>query len=373
MRVPIVDLRAQYEQIGHELRRAVLGVLESQRFILGPAVEEFERQMANYCGCAHAVGCASGSDALLLSLMALGVGPGHEVITTPYTFFATAGAVARLGARPVFVDIEPDSFNMDPNLIEDALSDRTAAILPVHLFGQCANMAAINDIARRRDLPVLEDAAQSIGAEFMGRRAGSLGNIAAFSFFPSKNLGGAGDGGMVTTNSDQLAATIRRLREHGAEQKYYHQSIGLNSRLDAIQAAILSVKLKYLDEWEAQRRDKAQRYQRLFLESGLLERDLIKLPSESPNSRHVYNQYVIRARDRDRLREHLRMSGIETAIYYPLPLHLQPCFGYLGYKAGDLPRAEQAAQEALALPIYPELSNEAQEYIVQTIAEFYGR
>jgi dTDP-4-amino-4,6-dideoxygalactose transaminase len=373
MHVPLVDLKAQYNSIGPEVERAVLRVLESQRFILGPEVEKFEREVATYCGCAHAIGCASGSDALLLALMALGVGPGQEVITTSFTFFATAGAVARLGAKPVFVDIEPSSFNINPNLIEDAITDKTIAILPVHLFGQCADMAAINDIARRRRLAVLEDAAQSIGAEYMGQRAGSLGNIAAFSFFPSKNLGGAGDGGMVTTNSYELAVAVRRLREHGAERNYYHISIGLNSRLDAIQAAILSVKLKHLDSWEAKRRDNARRYETLFAETGLLERELIKLPGEMPNSRHVYNQYVIRARDRDRLREYLKQKGIQTAIYYPIPLHLQPCFDHLGYRAGDLPHSERAASEALALPIYPELSNQAQEYVVKNITEFYRR
>jgi dTDP-4-amino-4,6-dideoxygalactose transaminase len=305
--------------------------------------------------------------------MAIGVGPNHEVITTPFTFFATAGAIARLGAKPVFVDIEPNSFNLDPNLIEDAITDRTIAIVPVHLFGQCADMAAINDIARRRGLAVLEDAAQSIGAEFMGRRAGSLGNIAAFSFFPSKNLGGAGDGGMITTDSEQLASSVRCLREHGAQKEYYHLRVGLNSRLDAIQAAILSVKLKYLDAWEAKRRHNAQTYKSLFARAGLDEPGLIQLPEEMPNSRHVYNQYVIRARDRDRLREHLERKGIQTAIYYRIPLHLQPCFGYLGYKAGDLPHSERAANQALALPVYPELSTDAQEYVVESIIEFYRR
>jgi dTDP-4-amino-4,6-dideoxygalactose transaminase len=371
MKIPILDLSVQHRQIAEEVGAAVANVLGSQQFILGPEVRELERELAPYCDCTEAVGCASGSDALLLALMACGVGPGDEVITTPFSFFATVASIVRLGAKAVFVDIDAASFNLDTSRVGNAVTERTKAILPVHLFGQCAQMDPINSVAGDRGLSVIEDAAQAIGAEYHGKRAGSLGAIACFSFYPSKNLGGAGDGGLLTTNDPEIAETLRSLRAHGAKKKYYHDVVGINSRLDSLQAAILRVKLRYLDRWTQARRANAQRYHELFENAGLAASGAIRLPSENESSLHVYNQFVIRARDRDRLREWLSERGVGSEIYYPLPLHLQACFKDLGHKGGDFPESERAAKEALAIPVYPELDPKAQIYIVETIASFY--
>lgn len=371
MKIPILDLSVQHRQIAEEVEAAVANVLGSQQFILGPEVRELERELAPYCHCTEAVGCASGSDALLLALMACGVGPGDEVITTPFSFFATVASIVRLGAKAIFVDIEPASFNLDTSRVGNAVTERTKAILPVHLFGQCAQMDPINAVAGDRGLSVIEDAAQAIGAEYNGKRAGSLGAVACFSFYPSKNLGGAGDGGLLTTNDPELAETLRSLRGHGAKKKYYHDFVGINSRLDSLQAAILRVKLRYLDRWTQARRANAQRYHELFGNAGLSASGAIQLPSDNESSLHVYNQFVIRARDRDRLRDWLSERGVGSEIYYPLPLHLQACFKDLGHKSGDFPESERAAKEALAIPVYPELDQKAQIYIVETIASFY--
>lgn len=371
MKIPILDLSVQHQQIALEIEAAVARVLASQKFILGPEVSEFEQELAPFCQSAKAVACASGSDALLLALMACDVGPGDEVVTTPFSFFATVGSIVRLGATPIFVDIDRATFNIDPNRIEGVITDRTRAIMPVHLFGQCAEMDLINEIAARSDVGVIEDAAQAIGAEYRGRRAGSLGAIGCFSFYPSKNLGGAGDGGLLTTNDPELAETLRVLRAHGARKKYFHDRLGINSRLDSLQAAILRVKFRYLDQWTRARRVNAQRYRELFRDKGLESSDAIQLPTESEGSVHVYNQFVIRARDRDRLKAWLAERGVGTEIYYPLPLHLQVCFRDLGHKLGDFPESERAAKEALAIPVYPELSANAQEYVVDAIASFY--
>jgi dTDP-4-amino-4,6-dideoxygalactose transaminase len=368
--VPALDLKAQYASIRNEIEPVVQAILESQYFVLGPEVAQLEAEAARYCGVRHAVGCASGSDALLLPLMAWGIGPGDEVVTTPYTFFATAGAVWRLKARPVFVDIEPDTYNIDPAQIEAAVTERTRAIIPVHLYGQCADMGPILDIARRLGIPVLEDAAQAIGAGYHGTLAGGLGDSAAFSFYPSKNLGGFGDGGMVMTQNADHARQVARLRVHGMEPKYHHHEVGFNSRLDALQAAVLRVKLRHLDAWTAGRRAVAERYRALFAEFGLNE--AIALPVEKPGHLHVYNQFVIRvpADHRDALRNHLGDRKIGTEIYYPIPLHLQVCFADLGHRPGDFPVAEAAALETIALPMYPELTEEAQRHVVGSIAEY---
>jgi dTDP-4-amino-4,6-dideoxygalactose transaminase len=371
MKIPILDLSVQHQQISAEIDEAIQRVLNSQQFILGPEVKELEQEIAPYCQCSEAVGCASGSDAILLALMACGVGPGDEVITTPFSFFATVGSIVRLGAQTVFVDIDPATFNLNPSLLERAITSRTKVIMPVHLFGQCADMDAINELASSHKVSVVEDAAQAIGAEHGGRRAGSLGAIACFSFYPSKNLGGAGDGGLLTTNDPQQAEMLRLLRGHGAKKKYFHDRVGINSRLDSLQAAILRVKFRYLDQWSAARRANAQRYGKLFQDSGLISSSAITLPSESPSSHHVYNQFVIRARDRDQLKAHLAERGVGSEVYYPLPLHLQECFKEMGHKVGDFPESERASQEALALPVYPELTAAAQEYVVETIASFY--
>jgi dTDP-4-amino-4,6-dideoxygalactose transaminase len=368
--VPALDLRAQYGTIRHEVEPVVLSIFESQGFVLGPEVAGLETEIARYCRVPHAVGCSSGSDALLLPLMAWGIGPGDEVITTPYTFFATAGAVWRLGARPVFVDIEPDTYNIDPRLIAGAITGRTRAIIPVHLYGQAADMDPILDVARKHRLHVLEDAAQAIGANYHGRSACSMGHASALSFYPSKNLGGCGDGGMVATPDEHLARQMARLRVHGMEPRYHHQEVGYNARLDALQAAVLRIKLRYLDAWTTARRANAQRYRDLFEAEGLSDR--VQLPIERPDHYHVYNQFVIRVpRElRDSLRSHLTDRRVGTDIYYPIPLHLQTCFASLGYRTGDFPRSEQAAAETLALPIYAELSESAQQYVVGSIAEF---
>ncbi|MGZ3355888.1 MAG: DegT/DnrJ/EryC1/StrS family aminotransferase [Isosphaeraceae bacterium] len=368
--VPALNLKAQYQSIRDEIEPVVRGILESQMFVLGPEVTRLEAEVADYCGAASGIGCASGSDALLLPLLAIDIGPGDEVITTPYTFFATAGSIWRTGAKPVFVDIEPDTFNIDPARIEAAITRRTRAIIPVHLFGQVAEMGPIQEIARRHGLTVLEDAAQAIGSAYHGTRAGTLGDVAAFSFYPSKNLGGFGDGGMVTTNQPQLARRITRLRVHGMEPKYHHHEVGFNSRLDAFQAAVLRVKLRHLDAWTSLRRDVADRYRNLFASHGLEE--MVGLPIERQGNFHIYNQFVIRvpAFLRDSLRDYLTARKIGSEIYYPIPLHLQVCFASLGHKPGDFPHSEAAARETIALPIYAELTDAEQRYVVGSIRQF---
>ena len=371
MKIPILDLSVQHQKIAAEIQAAVARVLNSQQFIQGPDVRELEREIAPYCQCAEAIGCASGSDALLLALMACGVGPGDEIITTPFSFFATVGSIVRLGARAVFVDIDDSTFNIDVNRIEAAITERTRAIMPVHLFGQCAEMDRINEVAGLNKIAVIEDAAQAIGAEYKGKRAGSLGNVGCFSFYPSKNLGGAGDGGLLTTNDPEMAETLRILRAHGAKKKYHHDRVGINSRLDSLQAAILRVKFRYLDQWAAARRKNAQRYRDLFNQAELVSSGAVRLPAESASSLHVYNQFVIRARDRDKLRAYLAERGVGTEVYYPVPLHAQPCFKNLGHQIGDFPKSERAAEEALAIPVYPELSENAPTYVVETIHSFY--
>jgi dTDP-4-amino-4,6-dideoxygalactose transaminase len=367
--VPALDLKAQYASIRDEIDEAVRSVIESQYFILGPEVTHFEAEAARYCRAPRAVGCASGSDALLLPLMAWGLQPGDEVVTSPYSFFATAGAIWRTGAKPVFVDIEPDTYNIDPERIEAAITPRTRVIIPVHLYGQTADMHPILKLAERRGLKVLEDAAQGIGAGYRGKVAGQLGDAAAFSFYPSKNLGAFGDAGMVTTPCESLANQVARLRVHGMEPKYHHHEVGFNSRLDALQAAVLRVKLCHLDKWAAGRRSAAARYHALFESFGLL--DDVTLPVERPDHFHIYNQYVIRVprASRDAVRSHLTARRVGTEIYYPIPLHLQVCFAALGHKVGDFPESEAAAQETIALPMYPELTEIAQRHVVASIAE----
>jgi dTDP-4-amino-4,6-dideoxygalactose transaminase len=369
--VPLLDLKAQYATIREEIEKAVLSVLESQYFILGPKVEECEKLLAPYCGCAHAISVSSGSDALLICLMAEGIGAGDEVITSPYTFFATAGAIARVGAKPVFVDIDPRTYNIDPSKIAARITPKTKAIIPIHLFGQCADMNPLLQIARQHKLTVIEDAAQAIGAEYKGRRAGSMGEYGCFSFFPSKNLGAGGDGGLVTTTDPARAERLRVLRVHGSKPKYYHSLIGGNFRFDALQAAIVSVKFRHLDAWSAGRQANAARYRRLFEEAGLT-RGVVQLPYEVPDGRHIYNQFVIRVPRRDELLAHLKACKIGSEIYYPVPLHVQECFSYLGYGEGDFPESEAAAKETLALPIYPELSEAQAAYVVEAIKGFFA-
>jgi len=371
MKVPLLDLKAQYETLAPDIDAAVRSVFDSQHFILGPEVQQLEQEIAAYCSSQFAIGCASGSDAILLALMAHGIGPGDEVVTTPFTFFATAGCVVRLGAKPVFVDIDESTFNLDPAQFESAVTERTRAVIPVHLFGQCAAMDAINEVADRRGIAVIEDAAQAIGAEYCGIRAGSIGSVSAFSFYPSKNLGGAGDGGMLTTNDPEIARKLRILRSHGAANKYYHEWVGINSRLDALQAAILRVKLRHLDSWTQARRANAERYREYFQKAGLVTDGLVKLPREAEGNLHVYNQFVIRVDGRDALKSFLAERGVGTEIYYPLPLHLQVCFSGLGYTEGDMPESERASKESLAIPIYPEIGETAQRYVVDTIAAFF--
>jgi len=373
MKVPLLDLSAQYRPIKAEMDAAVAEVLESNRFILGPKVDECERAIASYSQCAHAIGMTSGSDALLACLMAENIGPGDEVITTPYTFFATAGAIARVGAIPVFVDIDPETYNIDATRVESCVTKRTRAIMPVHLYGQMADMDAIMPVAEKHGLVVIEDAAQAIGAEYRGRRAGSIGHYGCFSFFPSKNLGAAGDGGMVVTNDAQRAEKLRVLRSHGSKPKYHHKVIGGNFRLDEIQAAIVFVKLKHLDKWTAARQQNAARYDRLFKESGLAktsgERPHVVLPKVATD-RHIFNQYVIRVADRDELQSTLKEKGVGTEVYYPIPMHLQECFAYLGFGVGAFPKSERAAKETLALPVYPELTEPQAKYVVECIRDF---
>jgi dTDP-4-amino-4,6-dideoxygalactose transaminase len=383
MQVPLLDLKAQYKTIEPEIRAAIDSVLDSQHFIMGPQVKALEEKVAKYTNSKHAIACASGSDALLLSLMAIDIKPGDAVITTPYTFFATAGAISRLGATTIFVDIDPRTYNIDSKQIEDALNgkgiygsrftahgSRVRAIIPVHLYGQSADMDPILEIARRHDLVVIEDAAQAIGTEYNGRRVGSIGHLGCFSFFPSKNLGGFGDGGMVTTNDDNYAERMRVLRVHGSKPKYYHELVGMNSRLDTLQAAVIDVKLRYLDKWSTARKANANWYNVALTKAGLVDRQLIT-PYEVPGGRHIYNQYVIRAKNRDQLMARFKEKTIGTEIYYPVPLHIQECFADLGYKAGDLPYSEAAAKETMALPIYPELTIDQKQYVVDTIKDFY--
>ena len=378
MNVKLLDLSPQYRSIRREVLQRIKEVCDAQSFVLGKNVAALEEEIGAFCNSRYAVGVASGSDALLLALMACGVGPGDRVITTPYTFFATVSAIVRLGAIPVFIDIDPETYNIDPHGIEEYLkkaSRRAAvarsvkAILPVHLFGQCADMKPITALAKKYGLKVVEDAAQSIGAEYRGKRAGSLGNIGCFSFYPSKNLGGFGDGGMVTTNSKGLADKLRILRVHGSKVKYYHEYVGINSRLDEIQAAVLRLKLTRLERWEEGRGKNARRYDRLFKAKGLAS--MVSTPEVDPDNRSIYNQYVVRVKKRDVLRSHLSAKGVGTEIYYPVPLHLQKCFSEFGYKRGSLPVSEKAARETVALPIYPELTAREQQYVVDTIGEFY--
>ena len=370
MAVPLLDLKAQYQNIKDEIDEAVQRVFTSQGFILGPEVEACEQALAAYCGSPHAIGVSSGSDALLMCLMAEGIGPGDEVITSPYTFFATGGAIWRVGAKPVFVDICPSSYNLCPQKIESAITAATRAIIPVHLYGQLAEMEAIMALARDHELLVIEDAAQAIGAGHQGMRAGSIGDYGCFSFFPSKNLGGAGDGGLITTGDADRAERLRRLRNHGMHPKYYHSDVGGNFRLDAIQAAVVSVKLKHLDTWTEQRQANAVRYRALFASAGLPP-DAIALP-EVTVDRHVFNQFVVRAQHRDALRQHLLNHQVGCEIYYPVPLHLQDCFASLGYTEGAMPESERAARETLALPIFPELTDDQAKEVVQAIATFYA-
>ncbi|HJO00690.1 MAG TPA: DegT/DnrJ/EryC1/StrS family aminotransferase [Nitrospinaceae bacterium] len=368
IKVPLLDIPLSYKEVLADVEKNINAVIESGYFILGPVVEELEQKIVTYCEAKYAVGVSSGTDALLISLMAAGIKEDDEVITTPFTFFATAGSISRLGAKPVFVDIEPDTFNIDTKQIEENITRKTRAILPVHLYGQCVDMDPVLDLAQKYNLVVIEDAAQAIGSEYKGRRAGSMGDYGCFSFFPTKNLGGFGDGGMVTMNSEELYEQVKILRVHGSHPKYYHKMIGGNFRLDAIQAAVVLAKLKYLDKWTEKRRANAQTYNRLFKEMGMT--DSLTLPSEViPH--HVYNQYVIRVKDkRDELRSFLGENNISTEIYYPLPLHLQDCYLSLGYKKGNLPESEKAADETIALPIFPELTTDQLEYVVATITHF---
>jgi dTDP-4-amino-4,6-dideoxygalactose transaminase len=365
MEVPFLDLKAQYATIRDEILQAINKVCDSQLFCLGPAVAEFEQKVASYCGSKFAIGLSSGSDALLVSLMVLEIKPQDEVITTPFTFFATAGAVARLGAKPVFVDVSAESYNIDVNLIEEKITEKTRAVIPVHLYGQLAQMRPVMDIAKKYGLSVVEDAAQAIGAVQDGQKSGSFGDCGCFSFYPTKNLNAFGDGGLVTTNNKTTAEKIRSLREHGQNARYSYETIGGNFRLDAIQGAVLTVKLKYLDQWNQKRRRNAALYDKLL--AGLpVERPVIE-----ENNISTYHQYTIRAPRRDDLQKYLREQAIGSMIYYPVPLHLQKCFAYLGYRQGDLPVSEKLSKEVISLPIYPELTEGQIEYVADRIGSFY--
>ena len=368
-RVPFLDLKAQYAPIRHEVLEAITRLCDTQHFILGPEVEALERELEALLGIPHAVGVSSGTDALLAALMLLGVGEGDEVITSPYSFFATAGSIARLGARPVFVDIAASTFNIDPAGIEAVMTPRTKAILPVHLFGQSAEMEPILEVAASRGIPVVEDAAQAIGARYHDQPVGGLAAIGCFSFFPTKNLGAFGDAGLVTTRDATAARKLRAIRQHGGKEKYHHETVGGNFRLDALQAAVLRVKLPHLEAWTAARQRNADRYEALFSQSGLAS--TVRVPQRAPGRTHIYNQFVLRVPERDQLRAYLQTQGIGTEIYYPEPLHLQPCFRGLGYAAGSFPVAEAAAREVLALPIYPELSEAQQAWVVEAIQLFF--
>jgi dTDP-4-amino-4,6-dideoxygalactose transaminase len=378
MGVPLLDLKAHHEPLHKEVMAAIEQTFRSQAFILGPEVSKLEERVASYCQTSHGIGVSSGTDALLIALMAIGVGPGDEVITTPYSFFATAGAVARLGAKPVLVDIDPRTYNIDPSKIGKAITSKTKAMIPVHLYGQCADMAPIFELAQRHNVKVIEDAAQAIGSEYRdGRRAGSMGTVGCLSFFPSKNLGALGDGGMVVTNDQELAERIKVLRVHGGKPKYYHKMIGGNFRLDTIQAAVLNVKLNYLDDWTRRRQENARRYETLFQQSGLVQKEKVQLPApvyreSGAKHYHIYNQFVVRVEKRDDLMESLKQKGIGTEIYYPVPFHLQECFRYLRHKEGDFPESERAAKETVAIPIYPELTAGQQSEVVEAIREYYA-
>jgi dTDP-4-amino-4,6-dideoxygalactose transaminase len=364
MKVPLLDLRAQYDTIRTEVDAAVQGVMESCHFIGGPEVAALEQEVSRYSQTQHAVACASGTDAILLALWALGIGPGDEVISPAYTFFATAGTIANNGATPVFVDVDPRTYNLDVHLLEKAITPRTKAVVAVSLFGQCCDLPAIKAICDKHQLYLIEDAAQSIGSEWEGKRSGSMCDFGTFSFFPSKNLGGAGDGGMIVTQNAELADKARLLCNHGARPKYYHSMVGTNSRLDALQAAILRVKLRHLDRWSEGRAKNAALYNKLF------EGSKVGRPYHDTRTRHIYNQYVIRVANRDGLRKHLTEKNIGCEIYYPVPLHVQKCFSHLGYKPGDMPVSEAAAAETLALPIYPELTEEMIRHVAQTVRDF---
>jgi dTDP-4-amino-4,6-dideoxygalactose transaminase len=370
-KVPLLDLQAQLATIRQEVMSTIERVVDSQMFIMGENVTKLEEQIAAYSSSPYAIGCASGSDALLLALMAYDIGPGDEVLTVPYTFFATVGAISRLGATPVFVDIDADTFNMNVDQAVEALKTRPniKAVIPVHLFGACADLDPIIAAAKDRGVPVIEDAAQSIGSEYKGRRAGSIGDIGCFSFFPSKNLGAFGDGGMCTATDPAIAAKLKALRVHGSKKKYYHELVGVNSRLDALHAAILQVKLRYLDSWSEGRQRNADTYRRLFASQDV---PVILPQAKDYQTRHIYNQFVIRGERRDALQAHLKNAGIGTEVYYPLPMHLQQCFADLGYTTGDMPVSEQLASDSLALPIYPELKTEDLEYVVDTVRDFYA-
>ena len=365
MQVPLIDLKAQYAAIKDEVMPAIAEVCQSQMLCLGPAVADFEEQIAQYCGCKYAIGVSSGSDALLVSLMALEIKAGDEVITTPFTFFATAGAISRLGAIPVFVDVDGDSYNINPSLIEEKINEKIRAIIPVHLFGQLAQMKPITEIAKRNNISVIEDACQSIGAVQDGIKCGNFGDFGCFSFYPTKNLGAFGDGGLVTTNDEELARKVRLLRTHGENPRYFYQTIGGSFRLDGIQGAVLSVKLKHLDKWTEKRRQNAVLYDKLLADSPL------NTPKIDPNNVSIYNQYTITTPKRDELQKFLAENKISTAVFYPKPLHLQQCFDDLGYKQGDFPVAERLCNEVLSLPIYPELTKEQIEYVAETILKFY--
>ena len=363
MQVPLLDLKAQYAKIKNDVLKVIGEVLDSQICILGPKVEELEKKIAAISDCKFAVGVSSGTDAILASLMSLDVGSGDEVITTPFTFFATAGCVARVGAKPVFVDIDPKTYNVNPSLIKKAVTKKTKAIMPVHLYGQMADMNPIMDIAQKYNLYVIEDAAQSVSSTYKGKKAGSIGTCGCFSFFPSKNLGGIGDGGMTVTNDEKLAVKMKMMRHHGQGLTYYYNFIGGNFRLDPIQAAAILVKLPYLNEWSAARRKNAEYYSKKFAGTA------VKTPYINPDCVTIYNQYVIRVPRRDEIAAHLKKQNIGCAIYYPMSLHLQKCFEYLGYKQGDFPEAEKAANEVLALPIYPELTDQMKDYVVGAVLE----
>ncbi len=377
--VPLLDLRRQYTQIRQEIQAAMERVCSSQRFIFGEEVLSLEREVAAYTSAASAVGCGSGTDALWLALAAAGIQPGDQVITTPFSFFASASAILRCYARPVFVDIDPQTFNLDPARVERRLTLRKSstlrAVMPVHLYGQCADMDAFRRLSGEHKLWIIEDAAQAFGAAWRGQRAGSLGLAAAFSFYPTKNLGCYGDGGCVTSSDPALADRIRLLRNHGSKQRYHHEEIGWNSRLDAVQAAVLRVKMKYIEEWNTRRREVAVGYDRLFAQAGLAGKsatDPLQMPVTSPQAHHIFHQYVVRARRRDDLRRHLTERGVGTEVYYPAPLHLQKSYSFLGYAEGDFPESERAAREVLALPMFPELTAEEQAAVVEAIADFYS-
>ncbi|MGP4078984.1 DegT/DnrJ/EryC1/StrS family aminotransferase [Pseudalkalibacillus sp. R45] len=370
MKVPMLDLSRQYESLKDEMLSTLDEVMTSTRFILGDNVKQLEKSVADYSNVQYGIGVANGSDALHIALQACGVTTGDEVITTPFTFFATAGAIARTGATPVFVDIDPVTFNIDPSKIEAAITDKTKAIMPVHLYGQCADMDPIIEIAEKHNIYIVEDAAQSIGSSYKGRTSGQLGDAACYSFFPTKNLGAYGDAGMIVTDNEELAERMSVIRVHGSKPKYHHHILGYNSRLDEMQAAILNVKFPHLNEWSEQRRDNAENYTKLLKE--LLPEE-VTVPVEEENRYHVFHQYTIRVSKRDELQGFLKENGVATMIYYPLPLHVQPVFKELGYKEGDFPEAEKAAKEALSLPMFPELTTEQQTYVVEMMAKFYKK